>query len=315
MSFLQSLSNAFRSAPEISIHFNKADAKPITNNYILHNEEDLITLSGPIFSIGDDIDGRIVFNLKNANQDNPYKYESIRALCVGEVRAHNSGDNYIVSSQSTVVSHNGSFTESQTTFPFTFSNVDLTCESFTGEIFDIRWFVKVLVSRRGMSSTLTKQKMFVTQNITPEPQARPIVLQVGVDDCLHLDINLLNSRLRLNDIISGTIVFKINQLKLKSMQIQLERREALVPNEFNHENVIHTTKLGAIELMDGCPIKDISIPVRIHLSRFDDLTPSIIARYFTVRYHLNVTVIDEESRKYFKHTEIKLYRNEINYEH
>ena len=53
--------------------------------------------------------------------------------------------------------------------------------------------------------------------------------------------------------------------------------------------------------MDGCPHKEEIIPIRLYLSGVD-LTPSNkdVAGKFSVKHYLNLVLIDEEDRRYFK---------------
>jgi len=64
--------------------------------------------------------------------------------------------------------------------------------------------------------------------------------------------------------------------------------------------------------MDGAPVRTESIPIRIFLSPYD-LTPSYknINNKFSVKYFLNLVLVDEEDRRYFKQQEIQLWRNEL----
>ena len=55
------------------------------------------------------------------------------------------------------------------------------------------------------------------------------------------------------------------------------------------------------EIMDGAPVKGESIPIRVFLAGYD-LTPTMrdINKKFSVRYYLNLVLVDEEDRRYFK---------------
>mmetsp|Transcript_22824 Transcript_22824/g.71095 ORF Transcript_22824/g.71095 Transcript_22824/m.71095 type:complete len:119 (+) Transcript_22824:224-580(+) len=63
------------------------------------------------------------------------------------------------------------------------------------------------------------------------------------------------------------------------------------------------------EIMDGAPVRGESIPIRLFLAGFD-MTPTMkdINKKFSVRYHLNLVLVDEEDRRYFKQQEITLWR-------
>ena len=55
------------------------------------------------------------------------------------------------------------------------------------------------------------------------------------------------------------------------------------------------------EIMDGAPVRGESIPIRVFLAGYD-LTPTMrdINKKFSVRYYLNLVLVDEEERRYFK---------------
>ena len=77
------------------------------------------------------------------------------------------------------------------------------------------------------------------------------------------------------------------------------------PNAFNESETV-----AKFEIMDGAPVRGESIPIRLFLGGFDQLTPSFrnVNNKFSVKYFLNLVLIDEEDRRYFKQQEIMLYR-------
>ena len=78
-------------------------------------------------------------------------------------------------------------------------------------------------------------------------------------------------------------------------------------------NVYHETDtLTKFEVMDGAPVRGESVPIRLYLAGFD-LSPTYrnISNMFTVRYYLNLVIVDEEDRRYFKQQEIVLWRSEM----
>merc|ERR1712154_596940 len=76
------------------------------------------------------------------------------------------------------------------------------------------------------------------------------------------------------------------------------------PNLYNETEVV--TKF---EIMDGAPIKGENVPIRLFLEPYD-LTPTFrtIHNKFSVRYYLNLVLVDEEERRYFKQQEITIFR-------
>jgi len=90
------------------------------------------------------------------------------------------------------------------------------------------------------------------------------------------------------------------------MEVAIIKRETTGsgPNTF-HDN----ETIAKYEIMDGAPVKGESIPIRVFLAGYD-LTPTMrdINKKFSVKYYLNLVLVDEEERRYFKQQEITLWR-------
>jgi vacuolar protein sorting-associated protein 26 len=125
------------------------------------------------------------------------------------------------------------------------------------------------------------------------------------------------NRYHLKDVIVGKIYFLLVRIKIKHMELSIIRRETTgsPPNQYNESETI--TKF---EIMDGAPVRGRSvilcpckgfliwclflgetIPIRLFLGGFD-LTPTFrdVNKKFSTRYYLNLVLIDEENRRYFK---------------
>lgn len=62
--------------------------------------------------------------------------------------------------------------------------------------------------------------------------------------------------------------------------------------------------------MEGSPARGTHIPLRLFLSPYP-LTPTFksVNNRFSVRYFINLVLVDDEDRRYFKQQEITLYRS------
>lgn len=113
-------------------------------------------------------------------------------------------------------------------------------------------------------------------------------------------------RYHLKDVIVGKIYFLLVRIKIKHMEIDIIKRETTGtgPNVY-HEN----DTIAKYEIMDGAPVRGESIPIRLFLAGYE-LTPTMrdINKKFSVRYYLNLVLIDEEERRYFKQQEVVLWR-------
>merc|ERR1712176_69109 len=93
---------------------------------------------------------------------------------------------------------------------------------------------------------------------------------------------------------------------IKHMELSIIKRETTGsgPNTYNENE-----QINRYEIMDGAPVRGESIPIRLFLSAYD-LTPTMkdVNKKFSVRYYLNLVLVDEEDRRYFKQQEITLWR-------
>ena len=191
------------------------------------------------------------------------------------------------------------------TFPFNFKNVEKQYESYNGINVKLRYFVKVTVSRR-MADVIREKDIWVySYRIPPETNAS-IKMDVGIEDCLHIEFEYSKSKYHLKDVIVGRIYFLLVRLKIKHMELSIIRRETtgVAPNQYNESET-----LVRFEIMDGSPSRGETIPIRLFLGGFD-LTPTFreVNKKYSVRYYLSLVLIDEDARRYFKQSEIVLFR-------
>ena len=136
-----------------------------------------------------------------------------------------------------------------------------------------------------------------------------IKMEVGIEDCLHIEFEYSKAKYHLKDVVVGKIYFLLVRIRIKHMDLEIRRRESTGSgaNTYNESET-----LAKFEVMDGAPVRTESIPIRIFLSPYD-LTPSYknINNKFSVKYFLNLVLVDEEDRRYFKQQEIQLWRNEL----
>jgi len=200
-------------------------------------------------------------------------------------------------------------------YPFEFST-EKPYETYSGMNCRLRYFVRVTMSRT-YNNHVVEEKDFAVQNaqkaleqqIASEPPQQPVKLEVGIEDCLHIEFEYDRQKYHLKDVILGKIYFLLVRIKIKHMELAVIRREAAGtgPNTYNEsENV---TKF---ELMDGAPVKGECIPIRMFLSPLE-LTPTYrsVNNTFSVKYYLNLVLVDEEDRRYFKQQEVIFWRKDV----
>lgn len=169
-----------------------------------------------------------------------------------------------------------------------------------------RYYVKFVITRSFAANITAEQDVWVIHYDDPPEVDKPIKMEVGIEDCLHIEFEYLKSKYHLKDVVIGKIYFLLVRLKIKYMELALQKRETTGAGPSAYSE---TETLTKFEIMDGVPVKGESIPVRLFLGAFD-LTPTYrnIQDKFTVKYTLNLVLVDEEDRRYFKQHEIQLWR-------
>eukprot|EP00268_Persea_americana_P049321 TRINITY_DN5281_c0_g1_i5.p1 TRINITY_DN5281_c0_g1~~TRINITY_DN5281_c0_g1_i5.p1 ORF type:complete len:301 (+),score=45.61 TRINITY_DN5281_c0_g1_i5:274-1176(+) len=191
-------------------------------------------------------------------------------------------------------------------YPFEFSSVEMPYESYNGVNVRLRYILKVTISRNYVSNIVEYQDFWV-RNYTPLPSINnSIKMEVGIEDCIHMEFEYSKSKYHLKDVIVGKIYFLVVRIKIKNMELEIRRRESTGSGSNTY---VETETLAKFELMDGAPVRGESIPVRLFLSTYE-LTPTYrnINNKFSVKYFLNLVLVDEEDRRYFKQQEITVFR-------
>lgn len=192
-----------------------------------------------------------------------------------------------------------------TTYSFEFVNVEKPYESYTGANVRLRYFLRVTIVRR--LSDIIKELEIIVHTLSSYPEINsPIKMEVGIEDCLHIEFEYNKSKYHLKDVIVGKIYFLLVRIKIRHMEIAIIKRETTGsgPNSYSDNETV-----AKYEIMDGAPVRGESIPIRVFLAGYD-LTPTMkdINKKFSVRYYLNLVLVDEEERRYFKQQEIILWR-------
>lgn len=70
----------------------------------------------------------------------------------------------------------------------------------------------------------------------------PIKMEVGIEDCLHIEFEYNKSKYHLKDVIVGKIYFLLVRIKIKHMEIAIIKRETTgageSPSIITHDNFI-----------------------------------------------------------------------------
>lgn len=289
----------------------------------------------PIYKDGESVKGVITLRTKEGKK---VEHLGVKVQLLGSIDTNIDG---IISSDflslATELSAPAQLTHPES-YPFEFKNVEKQYESYRGKNARLRYYVKVTVLRKSSSEITREKELWVFHYVSPPPpssmstsianasgnttgsqsntsvsatpskEAHSVKMDVGIEDCLHIEFEYSKSRFSLKDVIIGRIYFLLVRLKIKHMELSLIRRETVgaPPNQItDSETVVR------FEIMDGAPIKGETIPIRLFLNGFN-LTPTYrdVNKKFSTRTYLSLVLIDEDARRYFKQSEIILYRDQ-----
>ena len=199
----------------------------------------------------------------------------------------------------------GTITQQVARIPFSFSNVELAYESYLGIRFNVRYILKVTIAKsiRSLSwenefGVVHPKSKEILEICNPE-----VKMEIGIEDWLRLSFVLDKKVVSTKGICTGKVIFKRATMKLKSMILQIIRKETVIGGD------VDNAVLCRYEIMDGAPMNNEEIPIRFFLSPYE-LTPTYdnVNNKFSVKYYINLVLFDTSDERYFKQSEIILVR-------
>ncbi|KAK4158165.1 vacuolar protein sorting-associated protein 26-domain-containing protein [Chaetomidium leptoderma] len=292
------MSYFFATPVDIDVVLDDADERSMVDVKLDKNRRE----KAPLYMDGESVKGAVTVRPKDGKR---LEHTGIKVQFIGTIEMFfDRGNHYEFLSLVQELAAPGELQHPQT-FDFNFKNVEKQYESYNGINVKLRYFVRVTVSRR-MADVIREKDIWVYSYRIPPEMNSSIKMDVGIEDCLHIEFEYSKSKYHLKDVIVGRIYFLLVRLKIKHMELSIIRRETTgaAPNQYNESET-----LVRFEIMDGSPSRGETIPIRLFLGGFD-LTPTFrdVNKKFSTRYYLSLVLIDEDARRYFKQSEIILYR-------
>ncbi|KAM5132138.1 vacuolar protein sorting-associated protein 26B [Mantella aurantiaca] len=237
----------FGFGPSAELDITLSDAE--SRRRVEHKTEDGKKEKYFLFYDGETVSGRVTVNLRSPGKR--LEHQGLKIEFIGQIELYyDRGNHHEFVSLVKDLARPGELSQSQS-FDFEFTHVEKPYESYTGQNVKLRYFLRATLSRR--LNDIGKEMDIVVHTLSTYPELNSsIKMEVGIEDCLHIE-------------------FEYNKSK------ESTRRE--------------------------------SIPIRLFLAGYE-LTPTMrdINKKFSVRYYLNLVLIDEEERRYFKQQEVVLWR-------
>lgn len=242
------------------------------------------------FEASQNVSGTITLVLPHGKR---YDHLGIKAQFVGRIstlamqrfenRAH-----YDFVSLSKELAPPGSIYTSTVQFPFEFKNMEKPYETYHGRNCYVSYVIRVFVERKFLPPLVEEKEITIQSAVSAPTVNEPIKMEVGIEDCLHIEFEYEKRRYHLKDVIKGKIHFLLVKIKIKYMELAVIRRETSgdVPggniiasagaggaraaannNSSGEEKNVYTQTQTLVrqEIMDGAPVKGEIVPVRLHL--------------------------------------------------
>ena len=286
---------------QIKVQFQKIEGR----KHATMKDRNGTTYKAPVYQDGEDVRGTVSISL---NKGKKLDHMGVRIELTGVIEnLYDKTQNSTFLQLVRDLEPPGSLTDDMT-YDFQFNRVEKQFESYNGIVVKVRYYLNVVVNRS--YGKITKEEEFIVQNLGEEPAINPpIKMEVGIEECLHIEFEFAFSKFHLKDCIVGKVNFNLVRIKIKLMELSIIRRETVGSGQ---SAVSENEVLTKFELMDGAPVKGELVPIRFFLAS-TDLTPSYknVNNRFSCKYILNLVLIDEEDRRYFKQQDIELWRKKV----
>jgi len=289
----------FGSSCEVQIEFKDHDSLRRADQRNENGEIEQLVL----FTNDDVISGKVHVKLNKAKKIEHY---GIKIELIGQIELlYDRGNPYEFTSLVRELDPAGTLATDKS-YDFEFTGVEKQYETYSGNNVRLRYFLRAKITRQ-YSANISKVVDFAVQNVEIIPEVNnSIKMEVGIEDCLHIEFEYARGKYHLMDVIIGKIYFLLVRIKIKYMELIIVKRESTGTGQNTYNE---SENISKFEIMDGAPVRGESIPIRLFLSPYD-LTPTFrnVHNKFSVRYYLNLVLVDEEDRRYFKQQEITMWR-------
>lgn len=190
----------------------------------------------PLYMDGESVKGAVTVRPKDGKR---LEHTGIKVQFIGTIEMFfDRGNHYEFLSLVQELAAPGELQHPQT-FDFNFKNVEKQYESYNGINVKLRYFVRVTVSRR-MADVIREKDIWVYSYRIPPEMNSSIKMDVGIEDCLHIEFEYSKSKYHLKDVIVGRIYFLLVRLKIKHMELSIIRRETTgaAPNQYNESETL-----------------------------------------------------------------------------
>ncbi len=144
-----------------------------------------------VYYDGEDIGGTVQIKLKKPGTK--IEHQGIRLEFIGQIELYYDRSNHhVFTSLSKLLNYPGEITENMT-IDFNFADVDKHYESYTGANVKLRYFLRLTIIKR--FSNIVKEEDVFVHALSAYPESNSsIKMEVGIEDCLHIEFEYNKSK-------------------------------------------------------------------------------------------------------------------------
>jgi len=163
-----------------------------------------------VFHDGDEIKGTVAISTTKS-----IDHIGITIAFIGEIELlYDRGEHKDFITQEHVLSKAGTIpTGKDTIYEFDFPNTKLENDSYNGVNAKLRYFIKLTVQRAYVADIIKEQEFWVVNYGTMPESDNSVRMEVGIEDCLHIEFEYERNKFHLQDVILGKIFFFVSSFE------------------------------------------------------------------------------------------------------
>ncbi len=184
----------------------------------------------PTFHDREDICGKVIINL---NKLKKLEHTGVKIELTGLIEQTSDKKNasrFITITRDLLPAE--IITNEVTNISFEFKNVEKQYETYRGNNICVKYTLKVTVLSKMRQATQEVEFAVINPResslvLGEKTENEPIKLEVGIEDWLHLVFDVHRNKFHLRDCLTGQVVFKKVSIRLKSMELQIIKKETI----------------------------------------------------------------------------------------
>lgn len=312
----------YSSPPSIEINLKSNGHK--SYKYITKDNK---IIEYPTFYDNDEISGNIILKLNNT-KSLIYEYVSINICGILTIDSQNSKiktEIYKECQELTGKKSPNIITNEITNFSFNFTPKIKPYETYIGSLLQIRYYINAIIKTNNTNSPplIEKQIEIVCLKLPKKEICDKIYLKeknkekkeinIGVENVIHVRINLLKTKFFLDDVIIGKIKIIKSEIELNNIFLTIKREEKYYQLD---DIKVKNEDLSNYEIAEGFIEQGDELCFKYFLKNIKNLTPSYDYKNdnnnkISVKYYLCFCFNDDQGYQFFKHIEIDIYRMNI----